>query len=231
MVTIQQQISILDKEFKDISWTHPRNIVILPIVSKKLNYEHMLEIGTYMGAVPIMIKNLEKCLEMDCIKKFTLIENFEDHLMFKLEVTNSASLKTSILNNIPSTVDITIKNSLAQISTDVRPCFDIIHFDSVKWQYLLIKQFNTIKKYCHNDTLFVFDDYIAEWPDVIYCVDEIIKQNSLSVIATFGPKIYIGSESLKNKILEAVTDIELFNIRETILHGNVVSSGPELITS
>lgn len=231
MHELSEKLVSLNKEFEDISWTHPKNIVILPIISEKMNYKHMLEIGTYMGAVPIMIKHLEKYLGIDCIKQFTLIENFDDHLMWKTEVADPLALKEVMIRKISSPVDIIIKNSLVQISENSLPCFDVIHFDSVKWQYLLIKQFNAIQKYCHKNTLFIFDDYIAEWPDVIYCVNEIVKQNNLYVIATFGPKIYVGSNESKNRILEIVSNVEFFNIRETILYGNVISSGSGLITS
>lgn len=228
MVTagLKEYLVNLNDSYKHIAWTHPRAILLIAVLVDHLQLKRMIEIGTWMGAVPMMLQQLQSRCGTNGLQTFDLIENFEDH---SPPIDNPMALKNRINDAFPN-LDITISQDLSSLSGSV----DLIHFDSVKWQTQLLEQFETIKEHTHSHTLFVFDDYIAEWPDVIYCVDKIKEKHGYEVIATFGPKIYLGTASLKESILDYLSTQQrllesFFNIRETIKHGLVISSGPELM--
>lgn len=209
------------------SWTHPRTLVLLVLLAKWYNFIHFLEIGAWKGAVPIMIKSIEQWFGQDQFSRFTLIENFEDfHANDPL--ANPESLSNHIAQQLPMPTNLEI----FRIIKTPDQVIDAVHFDSAKFQFMLIDQFNALFKYCSKQCVFVFDDYIAEWPDVIYCVDQIIEMHGLAVVASFGPKIYVANSSLKHNIIDTVrkNNMEsIFSIRHSIKHGEIVSSGPDLM--
>lgn len=221
------RLTKLHLEFANDSWSHPRTLVFLVVISKILDCRHFFEIGTWKGSVPIMLKRMEKWFDINQFQKITLVENFQDFDVND-HLASSENLLSSIQQKIGMPVDIDISRIIKKPLTQI----DAIHFDSTKWQYMLIDQFTALKKYCSTKCVFVFDDYIAEWPDVIHCVNEIITNHELTVVGTFGPKIYVTDLKNKQLILGAIQDMgytNIFNIRHSIDWGDIVSSGPDLM--
>lgn len=228
---LNQYLGALNRELAPYAWTHPRTLILITVLSEIFNYKSFAEIGSWVGAVPVMLKKLEGFLEIDQVNDFMLIENFEDHKSMGRDfpVKDPDSLTNFIKQQVSSAVEITVQNNL----NNLRGSFDVVHFDSVKWQTELLNQFETIYQHTHDETLFVFDDYMAEWPDVIYCVNKISVERGLAIVASFGPKIYLGSPNLKDAALswvnKSVLAHRVFNVRETIQFGLVISSGPLLM--
>lgn len=226
---LNQQLRRIYQQRQSISWTHPRTLVLIPFLTSYLNWNCLLEFGAWLGAVPIMLKDIELTMGLNHMNQFILIETFEDH---EGEIINADGLRQHIERNIQS-VDSKIEIYKSVLDMPEHR-LDVVHFDSVKWQTELVEQFKDIQQYTHTNTMYVFDDYIAEWPDVIYCVDRIRNEYQLEVISTMGPKIFLGSPELKRQVLEIMeqhpeVSPRIFNIRETIAHGPVVSSGPDLM--
>lgn len=226
--TIPEQLKNINRQLQHISWSHPRTILLLNILSSYTNAKTFLEIGTYMASVPKIYYEIDKLLNKPTDIDFILIDNFEDHQ--NNEVCDTESLK-SFVKNKHGIQRVDVFTSLENVCRQI----DIVHFDSVKWQYQLIDQFDSIVKYFTENTIYVFDDYIAEWPDVIHCVNHLKREHNLAVLASFGPKIYLIKRSKKDNILTQlqtntlISDFKFFDIRETIEHGPIVSSGSGLM--
>jgi len=225
--SIKQFLIQLYNEHKDQSWTHPRTLLLLSVLTKNLSYKNFVEIGTWLGTVPIMVKKLENYFNSDQLSNFVLIENFVDHVSNGIEIADKDSLTQHINTHIPN-IKVTVYNHVSEINSQI----DVIHFDSVKYQRELITQFDQLKKYFTANTLYIFDDYIAEWPDVAYCVDVIASYNNLVVVAAFGPKIYLCSPQLKQHILRLIKDLQelssYIDVRTTLKHGAVLGSNYNL---
>ena len=225
--SIRSYLIELYNEHKEISWTHPRTLLLLAVLTKTLKYKNFTEVGTWLGAVPIMIKKLEYYFDSDQLKDFVLIENFKDHIANKIKISDSLALQNHINKYIPN-VNINVYTDVSQINSTI----DVIHFDSVKYQRDLINQFDSLKNYFTPNTLYIFDDYIAEWPDVIYCVDTIANYRNLSRVASFGPKVYLCTPQLKDYILRLISSNEelktYMDIRNTLKYGDVIGSDGNL---
>lgn len=225
--SIKQFLIQLYDEYKDQSWTHPRTLLLLAVLTKNLGYKNFVEVGTWLGAVPIMVKKIENYFNSDQLSNFVLIENFVDHVSNGLEIADKDSLIQHINTHIPNS-KVTVYNDVLEINSRI----DVIHFDSVKYQRELIAQFDQLKKYFTANTLYIFDDYIAEWSDVAYCVDVIASYNNLVVVAAFGPKIYLCSPELKQHILRLIKNNQelssYIDVRTTIKHGDVLGSNYNL---
>lgn len=226
--TIPEQLKNINQQLQHISWSHPRTLLLLNILSSYTNAKTFLEIGTYMASVPRIYREIDKLLGKPTDIDFILIDNFEDHK--NNEVCDPKSLKAFV--NTEHDIDrVDVFTSLEKVCRQI----DIVHFDSVKWQYQLIDQFDSLVKYFTEHTIYVFDDYIAEWPDVIHCVNHLKREHNLAVLASFGPKIYLIKRSQKDNILTQlnsdtlILDHNFFNIRETIEHGPIVSSASGLM--
>lgn len=236
MVDLKTSLIEIHEKHKKISWSHPRALIFSTVLAKYFDYHNFLEIGAWLGAVPKIISDLQQLLEIDQFNYFLLIDNFEYH---PVNIPDAETLQ-KILRDYDKKINIDVAKSdinlIGALENNLKVFVDTVHFDSVKWQTDLIVQFEMVHHYCHGNTLYIFDDYIAEWPDVIYCVDYILKKYKMKVIATFGPKIYIGTQKLKREILKYLKSLpeedpikDLFNVRETIKHGLVISSGKELM--
>ena len=229
---LKNYLQDLNQEFYHDSWTHPRTLFLLSLLIEEFKYKSFLEIGSWLGSVPVMLQNISNHLHISQLEKFVLIDNFEDHkitLPYNGTIVNAQQLHQHVTQKLLHT-EVEIYENISNVVGS----FDIMHFDSVKWKTELITQFEQIYKSANLNAVFLFDDYIAEWPDVIYCVDCIQQKYNLEVVATFGPKIYLTNGQQKNNILNfcrARQDLvdSLLNIRYTIKHGYVISSGPDLM--
>jgi len=226
--SIKNFIGEIHADYKDMSWTHPRTLLLLSVITDKLGFKNFTEIGTWLGAVPIMTKKLESYFGSNQLNDFVLVENFQDHVINNMKVVDGDSL-TKHINDHISDINIKVHTNISDIDTSI----DVIHFDSVKYQRDLLKQFDALRKYFTPNTLYIFDDYIAEWPDVIHCVDAIADYHSLEMIGGFGPKVYLGSKDIKEQILAVVQEREelltYLEPRHTVEHGLVIGPGRNLV--
>lgn len=229
---LREHLQELNAKFYQDSWTHPRTLLLASVMSQEFGYGSMLEIGAWMGAVPKMLDDLARYLGHKNPRDFVLIDNFMDHERVQPcsgTVTTPEQLQQYVSNDLgPGRVQ--VFRDLSSLSGS----FDIMHFDSVKWRTELLEQFDQVREQATPNAVFIFDDYIAEWPDVIYCVDTVQQRHALEVVASFGPKIYLSTAEVKNQVLQLCRDRRdlarsLLNVRHTIKHGEVVSSGPDLM--
>ncbi len=225
---LQKYVNSLNTEYHAISYSQSSDLLLAAILIKEMGYNNFTEVGTWLGGTPIMLKKLENYFGGDRLTDLVLVENLQDHLKedsiaFEFGITSNDKLKEYIKYHI-SSVNITIHNDVSQINNEI----DIVHFDSVKDHINLIYQFDLLKKYYKPTTMFIFDDYSAEWPDVMYGADLIASYNNLEQVAALGHKAYLCSPSLKEHILNLVKSSIVFSqfleVRKTFKHGELIGS-------